>query len=91
MVMAQQFILWRLFQMRDTIAAGDMPAWLSVSSSERPRVVLALRGLVDRDALPHVVHALADLDPEVRAAAARELGSLGDGSVIPFPHRHPAG
>ena len=73
-----------LRQLGDTITAGDMLAWLSSSNSERRlRAVLTLPALVDRDALPHLLNALADCDPKVRGAAARQLGRLGDGSAIP--------
>ena len=73
-----------LRQLGDTITAGDMLAWLSSPCSRwRLRAVLALPALVDRDALPHLLSALGDDDAAVRAAAARELGHLDDGSAIP--------
>ena len=73
-----------LRQLGDTITAGDMMVWLNSSYSEqRLRAVLTLPVLVDRDALPHLLNALTDRDPKVRAASARQLGRLGDESVIP--------
>ena len=73
-----------LRQLGDTITAGDMPAWLSSPCTRRRlRAVLALPALVDRDALPHLLSALGDDDAAVRAAAARELGHLGDRSAVP--------
>ncbi len=74
-----------LRQLGDTITAGDMLAWLSGPCSRRRlRAVLALPALVDRDALPHLLNALGDGDLAVRAAAARQLGHLDDGSAIPI-------
>ena len=73
-----------LRQLGDTITAGDMLAWLnSTNSDRRLRAVLTLPALVDRDALPHLLSALGDGDPAVRAAAARQLGRLDDGSAVP--------
>ena len=73
-----------LRQLGDTITAGDVLAWLSSPCSRwRLRAVLTLPALVDRDALPHLLSALGDGDAAVRAAAARELGHLDDGSAIP--------
>ena len=73
-----------LCQLGDTITAGDVRVWLSSSCSRRRlRAVLTLPALVDRDALPHLLSALGDGDAAVRAAAARELGHLDDGSAIP--------
>ena len=73
-----------LRQLGDTITAGDMLAWLSSPNSDRRlRAVLALPALVDRDALPHLLSALGDGNATVRAAAARQLGRLDDGSAIP--------
>ena len=74
-----------LRQLGDAITADDMLAWLSSSCSRRRlRAVLALPALVDRDALPHLLSALGDGDAAVRAAAARGLGHLDDGSAIPM-------
>ena len=74
-----------LRQLGDAITAGDMLAWLSSSNSERRlRAVLTLPALVDQDAVPYLLNALVDHDPGVRAAAARQLGSLGDESLIPI-------
>ena len=74
-----------LGQLGDTITAGDMVEWLSrPDSDDRMRAVLALPALVDREALPQLLHALADHDATVRATAAGQLGRLGDRSVIPF-------
>ena len=73
-----------LRQLGNTITAGDMLAWLSSPCSRRRlRAVLALPALVDQDALPHLQSGLGDGDAAVRAAAARELGHLDDGSAIP--------
>ena len=73
-----------LRQLGDTITAGDMLEWLSSPNFDRRlRAVLTLPALVDRDALPHLLSALGDGDAAVRAAAARQLGRLGDGSAIP--------
>ena len=72
-----------LRQLGDTITAGDVLAWLSSANSDRRlRAVLTLPALVDRDALPHLLSALGDGDAAVRAAAARQLGRLDDGSAI---------
>lgn len=73
-----------LRQLGDTITADDMRTWLNSPDADyRLRAVLALRALVDRDALPQLLHALTDLDPAVRAAAARQLAHLHDRSAIP--------
>ena len=73
-----------LRQLGDSITAGDMLAWLSSTNSDRRlRAVLTLPALVDRVALPHLRSALCDSDAAVRAAAARQLGRLGDGSAVP--------
>ncbi len=73
-----------LRQLGDTITGGDMLAWLnSTNSDRRLRAVLTLPALVDRDALPHLLSALGDSDAAVRAAAARQMGRLDDGSAIP--------
>ena len=73
-----------LRQLGDTITAGDMLAWLSSPCSRRRlRAVLTLPALVDEDALPHLLSALSDGDPAVRAEAARQLGRLADGSATP--------
>ena len=73
-----------LRQLGDTITAGDMLAWLSSPCSRRRlRAVLTLPALVDRDALPYLLSALGDGDAAVRAAAARQVGHLDDGSAIP--------
>ena len=74
-----------LRQLGDTITGGDVLAWLSSTNSDRRlRAVLTLPALVDRDALPHLLSALGDSDAAVRAAAARQLGRLDDGSAIPI-------
>ena len=68
----------------DTITSGDMMAWLNSRSSEdRLRAVLSLPAPGGQDALPQLRHALADHDAAVRGGA-RQLGRLGDRSVIPF-------
>ncbi len=73
-----------LRQLGDTVTAGDMLAWLNSHCSDRRlRAVLTLPALVDRDALPHLLSAVGDGEAEVRAAAARQLGRLGDGSAVP--------
>lgn len=72
-----------LRQLGDTITAGDMLEWLSSPNFDRRlRAVLTLPALVDRDALPHLLNALGDGEAGVRAAAARQLGYLDDGSAI---------
>lgn len=72
-----------LRQLGDAITAGDVLAWLSSANSDRRlRAILTLPALVDRDALPHLLSALGDGDAAVRAAAARQLGRLDDGSAI---------
>ena len=72
-----------LRQLGDSIAGGDMLAWLSSTNSDRRlRAVLTLPALVDRDVLPHLWSALGDDDARVRAAAARQLGRLDDESAI---------
>lgn len=74
-----------LRQLGDNITAGDMLAWLSSPNSDRRlRAVLTLPALVDRDAVPHLLSALGDGEVAVRAAAARQLGRLGDGTAIPL-------
>ena len=74
-----------LGQLGDTITAGDMVEWLSSPDSEhRVRAVLALPALLGRDAVPQLLHALADHHARVRATAAGQLGRLGDQSVVPF-------
>ena len=72
-------------QLGDGITAGDMVEWVSSpSSDDRLRAVLVLPQLVGRDALPQLRRAPGDHDATVRAEAARQLGWLGDRSVVPF-------
>ena len=74
----------RTAELGATITAVDKLARLSSPYSRwRLRAVLALPALVDQDALPHLQSGLGDGDAAVRAAAARELGHLDDGSAIP--------
>ena len=76
---------WALRQLGDGITAEDMAEWLGSPVSDlRLRAVLALPPLVGREAVPQLLHALADSDSEVRAGAARQLGRLGDRSAVPF-------
>jgi hypothetical protein len=49
----------------------------------RVRAALALGGSNDRTATPHLVQALSDENPAVRAAAATSLGRLADPASLP--------
>ena len=74
-----------LRQLGDTITAGEMVEWLSSPDPEhRVRAVLVLPALFGRDAVPQLLPALADHHATVRAAAAGQLGRLGDQSLVSF-------
>jgi hypothetical protein len=49
----------------------------------RYRATVALGGLGDKTAVPHLIEALKDPDEDVRWGAARALGRLGDKAAVP--------